>query len=181
MSMRIKRFGLCCAGLAAIAAAGCSASVTHDDSGPGWSLADRGGASFSLTSPAAEPRAALSERPRATVDAPAPQPARPAYEYRGGRDAASSKAIAPPDVPVRPVATVATRPVPATPARAMPAPPRGPAAGAPVREAIVVKGDTLHGLSLKHQVSLKALMAANNLTSPKIFPGQKLVIPAATP
>jgi LysM domain len=41
------------------------------------------------------------------------------------------------------------------------------------------KGDTLHGLSLTHHVSVKALMEANNLTSSNIVPGQKLVIPAS--
>jgi LysM repeat protein len=45
--------------------------------------------------------------------------------------------------------------------------------------AVVVKGDTLHGLSLKHRVSVKAIMSANNLTNTTIFLGQKLVIPDA--
>ncbi|MBX9683111.1 MAG: LysM peptidoglycan-binding domain-containing M23 family metallopeptidase [Hyphomicrobium sp.] len=40
-------------------------------------------------------------------------------------------------------------------------------------------GDTLYGLSKRHQVSLAELMSANNLTSPALKPGQKLVLPAA--
>lgn len=40
------------------------------------------------------------------------------------------------------------------------------------------KGDTLHGLSLTHHVSVKALMEANNLVSTNIVPGKKLIIPA---
>ena len=39
------------------------------------------------------------------------------------------------------------------------------------------KGDTLHGLSLQHHISVKALMDANNLTTTTIVPGKKLVIP----
>jgi LysM repeat protein len=41
----------------------------------------------------------------------------------------------------------------------------------------VRKGDTLHGIALEHRVSIKALMAANNLTSHTIRPGQKLTVP----
>jgi hypothetical protein len=41
------------------------------------------------------------------------------------------------------------------------------------------KGDTLHGLSLTHHVSVKALMAANKLTSTTIQPGKTLIIPAS--
>lgn len=42
----------------------------------------------------------------------------------------------------------------------------------------VQAGDTLYGLSKRHQVSLAALMSANNLTSPALKPGQKLTLPA---
>lgn len=41
----------------------------------------------------------------------------------------------------------------------------------------VRKGDTLHGLALQHQLSIKALVEANNLTSHTIRPGQKLTVP----
>ena len=41
----------------------------------------------------------------------------------------------------------------------------------------VRKGDTLHGLSLTHHVTVKALMDANHLASTVIVPGKKLVIP----
>ena len=41
------------------------------------------------------------------------------------------------------------------------------------------KGDTLHGLSLMHHVSVKSLMDANNLTTTTIVPGKKLVIPTS--
>jgi hypothetical protein len=43
----------------------------------------------------------------------------------------------------------------------------------------VRKGDTLHAIALERRVSIKALMAANNLTSHTIQPGQKLTVPAS--
>jgi LysM repeat protein len=44
---------------------------------------------------------------------------------------------------------------------------------------VVAKGDTLHGLALQNRSSVKALMAANSLTSHTIRPGQKLTVPAS--
>jgi LysM domain len=44
---------------------------------------------------------------------------------------------------------------------------------------VVAKGDTLHGLALQHNSSVKALMAANSLTSHTIRPGQKLLVPVS--
>lgn len=80
------------------------------------------------------------------------------YEYRGGRDAVTGQA----------------RTIQGTPAG------KGPAAttAAPGARTIEVrKGDTLHGLSLQHHVSVDALMAANNLPTPKIVLGQRLIVP----
>ena len=42
----------------------------------------------------------------------------------------------------------------------------------------VQPGDTLYGLSKRHQVSLAELMAVNDLTGPNLKPGQKLFLPA---
>src|SRR5690606_34352635 len=42
----------------------------------------------------------------------------------------------------------------------------------------VQAGDTLYGLSRRHQVSLAELMSVNGLTSPDIRLGQKLYLPA---
>ncbi len=42
----------------------------------------------------------------------------------------------------------------------------------------VLPGDTLYGLSKRHQVSLAELMAVNDLTGPNLKPGQKLYLPA---
>lgn len=79
----------------------------------------------------------------------------PVYEYRGGRD------------PVTGMVRGDTAGVV-----------RGDAPAGP-RLIEVRKGDTLHGLSLTHHVSVKALMEANRLSSTTIIPGKKLVIPAS--
>ena len=42
----------------------------------------------------------------------------------------------------------------------------------------VQRGDTLYGLSRRHNVSLNELMRVNNLTSPSLKPGQKLALPS---
>ena len=78
------------------------------------------------------------------------------YEYRGGRDSVTGQA----------------RTIQGTPAGNGPSP--GSVRGRTVE---VRKGDTLHGLSLQHHVSVEALMAANNLSTPKIVLGQHLVLP----
>jgi LysM repeat protein len=80
------------------------------------------------------------------------------YEYRGGRDAVTGQA----------------RTIQGTPAGSGPA--MATAAGGR-RTVEVRKGDTLHGLSLQHHVSVEALMAANNLATPKIVLGQHLIVP----
>ncbi len=48
-------------------------------------------------------------------------------------------------------------------------------------EAIEVQtGDTLYGLSKRHQVSVAELMSVNGLSSPNLKPGQKLNLPGAS-
>jgi hypothetical protein len=81
-------------------------------------------------------------------------PIEPVYEYRGGRDPVTGRTIG-----------------------ALPSQSSTTGPGAERRVIEIRKGDTLHGLSLTHHVSVKALMAANNLTSATIRPGQKLVVP----
>ncbi len=118
-----------------------------------------------------------------------------AIEYKGGRDPRTGKAATEDDAATDPglavrkvkatvVAATSTQPKATAPQRAPVTVLEGPrdqtVAPSPdgsIATAIVAKGDTLHGLSLKHRVGLKALMAVNNLTSNKIFPGQKLVLP----
>jgi murein DD-endopeptidase MepM/ murein hydrolase activator NlpD len=43
----------------------------------------------------------------------------------------------------------------------------------------VERGDTLYGLSRRHRVSVKDLMAVNGLTGTNLRPGQKLALPAS--
>lgn len=83
------------------------------------------------------------------------------YEYRGGRDPVTGRADGV-QSPVPPIAPAAAQ-----------------AAGAQGRSVVIRKGDTLHGLSLTHRVSVKALMAANNMKSTVIIPGKTLIIPAS--
>lgn len=78
----------------------------------------------------------------------------PVYQYRGGRDPVTGMVRGDTSADVSGDA------------------PAGP------RFIEVRKGDTLHGLSLTHHVSVKALMEANKLTSTVVVPGKKLVIPA---
>jgi murein DD-endopeptidase MepM/ murein hydrolase activator NlpD len=42
----------------------------------------------------------------------------------------------------------------------------------------VMQGDTLYALARKHGVAVNELMTVNNLTSPTLKPGQKLLLPA---
>jgi murein DD-endopeptidase MepM/ murein hydrolase activator NlpD len=69
-------------------------------------------------------------------------------------------------------------PAPIAPAKgsiANPAP--APVGGATTIE--VQHGDTVYGLAKRHRVSISELMSANNLQTPMIRPGQKLVLPTA--
>jgi LysM domain len=117
-------------------AAGCS---TNQGGGlsdrPTWSLADK-------------PPVALGAK-----EAPAPAPQGPAYQYRGGRDPVTGKALTSSDSP------------------------SGQAAPPGFRTIEIRKGDTLHALSLTYRVSVKALMEANNLKTTTIQPGKKLIVP----
>jgi murein DD-endopeptidase MepM/ murein hydrolase activator NlpD len=69
-----------------------------------------------------------------------------------------------------------------TPQPYKPAAARAPVQPMPLAkgEAIAVQpGDTLYGLSKRHQVSVAELMSVNGLTSPNLKPGQKLNLPGS--
>ncbi len=112
------------------------------------------------------PNWSLADKPPAQLGAQLPASGTPAeptipqqtYEYRGGRDPVTGQA----------------RAVGSAPAGASPSP-ANPIQAANTIE--VRQGDTLHGLSLTHHVSVKALMAANKLSTTTIRPGQKLIVP----
>lgn len=161
------------------ALAACSASVVNED-GPGWSLAETP-ASFSLDqkgSAGASFTASGLPRPDSASGSSR------ALQYTGGREPVTGKSVAAmaggqeTKPAVRPplVRTVKATVEPGKPTASQ----TDAASGSAGTFAVVAKGDTLHGLSLKHKVSVKALMTANNLTSNKIFPGQKLAIPDAS-
>lgn len=178
--MRIRSLYTFCALMPiAGALAGCSASIV-DEAGPGWSLMEtpasfsldqKGGAGASLTA---------SGVPR--VDSAIGSSR--ALDDKGGREPVTGKSAA------SITSGQETKPASRSPlvrtVKATVEPGKPPsfqtdaASGSAGTFAVVAKGDTLHGLSLKHKVSVKALMSANNLTSNKIFPGQKLAIPDAS-
>lgn len=136
---------------AATAVAGCSGGGTVVAERPGWSLADKPEA---LGGPAKAQAAAPANTSVAEASP---------YEYRGGRDPVTGLAATHYGAPETTGSVRSASPV--------------PAGGDAARLVEVRKGDTLHGLSLTHHVSVKALMAANNLSSTTIVPGQKLIVP----
>lgn len=80
--------------------------------------------------------------------------------------------------PTKPFARTAHEPSYGRDSAAVPsAPPVAPAAKGEMIE--VQPGDTLYGLSRRHQVSLTELTSLNGLSNPNLKPGQKLYLPAA--
>jgi LysM repeat protein len=159
MAYQVVRF--LCIGLITVMTTACSggASPSRPD-GPGWSLNDK------------KPQG-LGYASSQSTSVPSTHSTSP-YEYRGGRDPVTGQARAAqtPATPSPPKSTAST--VSGRTAALPNVEARPPTAAQQVE---VRKGDTLHGLSLQHHVSVNALMAANNLTTAKIMPGQKLVIP----
>lgn len=152
---------------------GCSADVTRFDS-----------ASFNLNDPpgAKQSVSGTSERGGSDIDNPVTRSQRPGPYGAGARDGGVDVAALPdampppaaqPEMPPprqRPLykPSAAATPVPA-------APPRDIAKGDMIE---VAQGDTLYGLSRRHQVSLAELMSVNGLTAANLKPGQKLYLPA---
>ena len=184
-------FGLktpqCAVIVIAAMAAGCSADVTRFDS-----------SSFNLNDPpeSVNPRPApqVSARSSSDYDSPVSRSI-PRGPYGAGAKSVEVAALPEPApsgmAPVaRPyseqswkrspagLAPVATAPAYA-PAAAT-ASPMAPAAMAQGQAIDVQPGDTLYGISKRHHVSLAELMAANQMTSPSLKPGQKLIVPAST-
>jgi hypothetical protein len=161
---RVPSAALCAAALAlSVCITGCAKSPTD---GPSWSLTgSRAGA----------------------PTAPTPSPPQPVY--RGGRDPATG--LAPPayQEPMPRPASVAMAPLPPvaqTPAKpgvpanagisvAAPAPASKTADGRTIVD--VRHGDTLTSIAAAHRVSVAGLMFTNNLRSPAVVPGQRLVLP----
>jgi murein DD-endopeptidase MepM/ murein hydrolase activator NlpD len=152
---------------AALAAGGCSADIARFDFPASASFNDPSTASI-----APAERSALGAEP---VFNDTPPPA--AYE---------------PPPPVERDIEVATLPPPVSepgpavrprnfepPATSFGPPPVDPQERG--EEIEVQRGDTLYGISKRHNVSLNELMRVNNLTSPALKPGQKLSLPSGKP
>jgi len=92
-------------------------------------------------------------------------------QYRGGRDPVSGMA------PALDGQLPAAPPPPAGQRRASPAKASARASSEPGRTVEVMPGDTLTSIAARHKTSVAALKQANQLTSDRIVPGQRLVLP----
>jgi LysM repeat protein len=149
----------------AIAATGVAGCAKSNPDGPTWSLTGSRGA------------------------APLPpEPISPRPEYKGGRDAQTGLARAPGPQPITAIqparhAAVEIAPLPPIAGQAANTKPAAAPAARPGRTADgrtiidVQTGDTLTSISAAHHVSVAALMFANNLRSPAVQPGMRLVLP----
>ncbi len=168
------RPALCAVMLFSAAAAGCSADVTRFDN-----------SSFNLNDPPQETAAAAPVEPAVSHSDYQSPVAR--TQPRGPYGAGAGR-VRPPATSGVEMANLpdATPPAVAAPSRQPAYRPATPAAAAPAVRMPVAKGetfdvqpgDTLYGLSKRHQVSLAELMAVNELTTPDLKPGQKLFLPA---
>jgi LysM repeat protein len=126
-----------------------------------------------------------------TMAPPAPQPVEVRPVYRGGRDPATGLAQPHIQEPAPRQASVEMAPLAPLPSgiakpSALAPQKQGVSAAAPSpvsktadgRTIIDVRpGDTLTGLATAHRVSVAGLMFTNNLRSPAVEPGMRLVLP----
>ncbi len=149
--------------IAALAAGGCSADIARFDFPASANFNDPQTGAI-----APSERSALGADPIAS-----PPPAAEAYSPPPAQKSIEVATLPPP----------ISEPAPAATARAMP-PPATSFAPPPVaaeergQEIEVQRGDTLYGISKRHDVSLNELMRVNGLTSPSLKPGQKLALPS---
>ena len=174
----------CAVILAAAFMAGCSADIARFDS-----------TSFNLNDPPESKAAPAPVRTASDFNNPVTrsQPRGPygagagamAPAQRGIEVAALPDATPPPAAPVQRVQAASRwNASPQAPTALAPPVHTGAIAQAPFAPAQasgqsidVQPGDTLYGLSKKHHVSVAALMSVNQLTTPALKPGQKLVLP----
>ncbi len=177
-------FGLktpqCAAIVLAAIAAGCSADVTRFDS-----------ASFNLNDPPESARPVPSEPVRSASDySNSVAHSTPRGPYGAGAKTVEVAALPDPTPSAAPPVArpygeqswkkspQAPLPVAAAPSYAPTGGSNAPSANVAAGETIEVRpGDTLYGISKRHHVSLAELMAANQMTTPNLKPGQKLVMP----
>lgn len=180
---RLRVFGA--VAIAGLLAAGCSADISRFD-GQGYGLTD----SQSATIPPQGMRRGEAVKLGDQADnggassGGAYYPP-PSNQSRSGAAAGVRTTSLPEPVPSAPPASYPqpySSPPPQRSASAAPrvvaAPPQAKpiAAGATID---VAAGDTLYGIARRHAVPVNELMAINNLTTPTIRPGQKLVLPAS--
>lgn len=160
--------GLCLAAAGAtLALAGCSASITRFDN-PSFALGEGAGG----TSARRTAGGSIIDSPALVSDAPAAPPRARGTEV-ASLPAIESQTVGAQVPPVRAMAVTKTAsPQANAPA---PAPSSAPARGQQIE---VQQGDTLYGLSRKHNVLIVDLMSVNELKSPNLKPGQRLVLPA---
>ncbi len=150
---------------AALGAGGCSADIARFDFPASANFNDPSTASI-----APNERSALGAEP--VID-DTPPPA--AYDPPPAAERKIEVATLPPPLPESaPVARQRDLPPPATSF----APPPTVDPQERGQEIEVQRGDTLYGLSKRHNVSLNELMRVNNLTNPNLKPGQKLALPS---
>jgi murein DD-endopeptidase MepM/ murein hydrolase activator NlpD len=149
--------------VAAIAVGGCSADIARFDFPASANFNDPQTGAI-----APNERSALGAEPVAS-----PPPAAEAYDPPPAEKSIEVATLPP----------TASEPERAPTARATPAPatsfaPPPVAVEERGQEIEVQRGDTLYGISKRHDVSLNELMRVNGLTSPSLKPGQKLALPS---
>ncbi|MBC8127707.1 MAG: LysM peptidoglycan-binding domain-containing protein [Gloeobacteraceae cyanobacterium ES-bin-144] len=100
----------------------------------------------------------------AQVNPPATAPANPVYDTPAAYDASTT-------APAAPDSTAAV--TPAAPSTNTPA----PSAYGPATIHVVVKGDTLSGISAKYKIPAASIKQANKMTNDTVVLGRKMVIP----
>lgn len=159
----------------ALLAGGCSADVARFDS-PTFNLTE----SKAATPLPAEPMRRADSAEPANPSGGAYFP--PASKTPAVRVAGLPEAAPPPQpftAPAPRAQQIAAAPRAAALAPAPATPLAGPAVASASGDQVVVQpGDTLFGLAKKHNVSVGELMSVNDLKTPAIKPGQKLVLPS---
>ena len=161
--------------IVAVIAGGCSADISRFD-GQGYGLTDKSSASI----PSQGMRKGEASRLGDVPPGDAPPVGGTYYPPQANNSQQGSvrmSSLPEPIAPLQPApqasraASIAPRPIASVATQAKPI-----AAGATIE---VVQGDTLFGLAKKHTVPVNELMTVNQLTSPNLKPGQKLVLPAS--
>ncbi len=161
--------------IAAVLAGGCSADISRFD-GQGYGLTDKSSTSIPSQGMRKGEASRLGDVP--PNDAPAAggtyYPPQANNAQSGGvRMSALPEPVSPPQSApnAQRGGSIAPRPIVSGAVQAKPISP-----GASIE---VVQGDTLFGLAKKHAVPVNELMTINQLTTPNLKPGQKLVLPAS--